>query len=587
MTPAGPFKSGRPSLSTGLPVPPAALSPERWASDVAQLKSTRLDMLVVGGGVVGAGVALDAVTRGLTVGIIEAQDWASGTSSRSSKLIHGGLRYLQMLDFALVKEALRERSILLRTAPHLVRPIPFLYPLRHRIWERAYVGAGVALYDIMARAYSGKVTVPMHRHLSKRRTLELAPSLRNDKFIGSLKYYDAQVDDARLVLSLIRSAVSHGALAANRVRAVGLLRNGTTVTGVKARAAETGEEFEISAKVVVSATGVWTEDFEHLADLTRGIQLRPSKGIHLVIPRKCIDASAALILQTEKSVLFVLPWHDHWIIGTTDTPWEYDLARPSASSGDIEYLLATLNAVLRTPVRKADIESLFVGLRPLIAGPSDKTTKLSREHAVNQLLPGLVLVSGGKYTTYRVMAKDTVDAAIEHAGLDAQQSSTADFLIAGAEGFSSVWADRHRFATLSKLSDTQMDRLLYRYGTLASEVIAAAANDPAGLSELGGSGGYLRAEAAYAVTAEGARHLDDVLARRTRISIETVDRGLGAAAETAAIMADQLGWDDDTIAREIEAYRASILAELAAEQEAQESAANDAISRTPPLLELP
>ncbi|MGC8481856.1 MAG: glycerol-3-phosphate dehydrogenase/oxidase, partial [Acidimicrobiales bacterium] len=300
-----PLADASTSIGSASPARPAALGPERWRSDVDRLKGTTFDIVVVGGGIVGAGVALDAVTRGLSVGVVEAQDWASGTSSRSSKLVHGGLRYLQMRDFALVREALRERSILLRTAPHLVQPIRFLYPLRHRIWERAYVGAGIALYDLLARTQGQRPSLPRHRQLSRRRTHELVPALKGESFVGAVSYYDAQVDDARHTMSVMRTAASAGAAVVNRVKAIGLAEESSRVTGVRVRAVESGEEFTISAKVVISATGVWTEEFEGLAGRGRAMRLEPSKGVHLVLPRRCIDSDAALILQTEKSVLFV------------------------------------------------------------------------------------------------------------------------------------------------------------------------------------------------------------------------------------------------------------------------------------------
>lgn len=582
-----PFIRRHPQIATLASGPQVALSPQRWASDVSELTQTELDILIVGGGIVGAGTALEGVTRGLHVGVLEAQDWASGTSSRSSKLIHGGLRYLQMHDFALVKEALHERAILLKTAPHLVHPLSFLFPLRHRVWERAYIGAGIALYDLLAHSSGNGVSMPIHRQHSKKKTLELVPALRDEVLVGSITYFDAQVDDARYTMSVLRSAASKGALLANRVKAVGLLRDGTAVTGVRARNVETKEEFDIKAKLVISATGVWTEKFENLTGENVPLRLKPSKGIHVVVPRECIDSSTALTLQTEKSVLFVLPWGNHWIIGTTDTIWEYDLARPSACKEDVEYILTTLNSVLRTPLSVSDIESVYVGLRPLIAGAGQETTKLSREHAVNKPLPGLVLISGGKFTTYRVMAKDAINTAIDHAGLKAQHPLTEIPFIAGAEGFTNSWEERGSLATMSGLSQFQIERLLHRYGSLIDEFLEVASENQGSLNEIGAANGYLRAEAIYAVTHEGARHLDDVLERRTRISIETPDRGVIAAPEVAAIMATHLGWTEETIASEIEAYRHYVAAMMTAELGESETIANASLAGVTSLLELP
>ncbi len=561
-----------------------ALSPARYAEDLAQLDGGSFDMLVVGGGIVGAGAALDAATRGLRVAVVEAQDWASGTSSRSSKLIHGGLRYLQMYDFALVREALRERAILLRLAPHLVHPVPILYPLRHRVVERAYVGAGVLLYDLLARTGGTSAGLPFHHQLSRRRTFELAPALDPHRFVGAIQYYDGQVDDARHTLTVLRTAASHGAVVANRVRVVGLLRDGDRVVGARLRSAETGALSEVRASVVVSATGVWTEQFERLAGRDGALRVQPSKGVHIVVPRRCIESSTALILPTDKSVLFVLPWGEHWIIGTTDTPWRHDLAQPAASAADIDYLLATVGSALARPIGRADIESVYVGLRPLIAGAGEETTKLSREHAVNRALPGLVLVSGGKYTTYRVMARDVVDAAVDHGSMLAGPSRTESVLIAGADGYAQVLGRVGELAHRWGVGRSQIERLLGRYGSLVPEVLAGAEDDPSMLSVVGGSGVYLRAEVAYAVTHENARHVEDVLARRTRVAMETPDRGAGAVEEVAALMAPLLGWDEPQRAAEVASYRDRLESELAAERQPDDDGAAARSSETAAFL---
>lgn len=323
----------------------ANLGPAQRTTALARMAEQELDVLVVGAGVVGAGTALDAVTRGLTTGIVEARDWASGTSSRSSKLIHGGLRYLEMLDFTLVREALKERGLLTqRIAPHLVKPVPFLYPLEHHGWERLYVGAGVAMYDTMGLSSGHSRGLPHHRHLTRRQALRIAPCLRGDALVGAVQYYDAQVDDARYVTTLVRTAVTYGAHAANRVRVVGFLREGERVVGVRVRDLEapTGGrngESEIRARQVVNATGVWTDDTQALIGERGQFHVRASKGIHLVVPKDRIHSTTGLILRTEKSVLFVIPWGRHWIVGTTDTDWDLDKAHPAASSADIDYLL--------------------------------------------------------------------------------------------------------------------------------------------------------------------------------------------------------------------------------------------------------
>lgn len=310
-----------------------------------------LDILVVGAGVVGAGTALDAVTRGLSTGLVEARDWASGTSSRSSKLIHGGLRYLEMLDFALVREALKERGLLLeRLAPHLVKPVPFLYPLQHKGWERLYAGSGVALYDAMSMSRGHGRGLPMHRHLTRRHALRVAPCLKKDALVGAMQYYDAQMDDARYVATLVRTASAYGAKVANRAKVTGFLREGERVVGARVQDVEGGGEYEIRAKQVVNATGVWTDDTQAMVGERGQFHVRASKGIHLVVPKDRINATTGLILRTEKSVLFVIPWGRHWIVGTTDTDWDLDKAHPAASSADIDYLLEHVNSVLARPL---------------------------------------------------------------------------------------------------------------------------------------------------------------------------------------------------------------------------------------------
>lgn len=411
------------------------LSAATRTSGLARLRTRQLDVLVVGGGVVGAGIALDAATRGLSVAVVEAQDWASGTSSRSTKLIHGGLRYLQMLDFYLVREALKERGLLLtRLAPHLVTKMPFIYPLRHPVIERAYTSAGIALYDALAWTGGHARGVPRQRQISRRRLYEDNPGLRPGVFAGGIEYYDAQMDDARFVVTLVRTAASLGAVALNRVSAVGIDREAGRVVGARLRDLERGEELTVRARSVILATGVWIEEAETLSGKEHPLRVQPSKGIHLVVPRRAVRLSSALVTQTERSFLFVIPWQDHWIIGTTDTPWEHDKARPVATSADIRYVLDHVNSVLAEPIDPGDVEAVFAGLRPLIAAPAGDTTKISREHVVKSPAPGLVAISGGKYTTYRVMAEDAVDVAVSGWEEKVPPSLTESTPLLGAPG---------------------------------------------------------------------------------------------------------------------------------------------------------
>lgn len=529
-----------------------------------------LDILVIGGGVVGGGAALDAATRGLRTGLVEARDFASGTSSRSSKLIHGGLRYLEMLDFRLVAEALGERGLLIdKLAPHLVRPVPFIYPLTHRVWERAYAGAGVALYDAMAIVSGQTGGVPHHRHLTRRGARRFIPALRKDALVGALHYYDGQVDDARHTMFLSRTAAAYGALVASRTRVVDLLREGDRVTGARVKDLETGSEFDVRARQVVNATGVWTDETQSFAGERGQFHVRASKGIHLVVPRDRIRGDAGLILRTEKSVLFVIPWKNHWIIGTTDTDWDLSKDHPAASRRDIDYLLQHVNKVLAVPLAHEDVQGVYAGLRPLLAGEDEATSQLSREHAVSTSVKGLVVIAGGKYTTYRIMAKDAIDAAVH--GLSSQMGRkvpaccTEDVPLLGADGFEAVWNQRHMLSTKSGLNVGRIEHLLRRYGSLISEVLELIAQRPDLAGPLTGADDYLRAEIVYAAACEGARHLDDAIARRTRISIETFDRGADVAAEVAELMGGVLGWDEAQRDREVEHY----LKRVEAERESQ------------------
>ncbi|GAA4536075.1 glycerol-3-phosphate dehydrogenase [Amycolatopsis samaneae] len=553
------------------------LSPLHREESLRKIGERELDVLVVGGGVTGAGIALDAASRGLSVALVEARDFAAGTSSRSSKLIHGGLRYLEQLDFKLVREALKERGLLLQTlAPHLVRPVKFLVPLKHRVWERGYIGAGVTLYDTLG----GARALPRHRHLSRRRAFEVAPGLADDALIGAIQYYDAQVDDARHTMTIARTAAEQGAAVLTRTRMTRLVREGGRVAGAVVVDLESGAEIEVRAKTVVAATGVWSDDMSKAAGIPAPFTVRASKGVHLVVPREKIDLDTGLILRTEKSVLFVIPWGRHWIVGTTDTEWDLDRDHPAASRADVDYVLDHLNAVLRTPITHDDIEGVYAGLRPLLAAKAAATTKLSREHAVARPVPGLVIIAGGKYTTYRVMAADAVDVAMEDVARPAPPSWTDRLPLVGAEGYHELWRDR---AALGLPLD-RAEHLLGRYGSRTTDLLAMIDKRPELGEPIPGAEEYLKAEAVYAVSHEGALHLEDVLTRRTRISIEVTDRGVTAAPEVAALMAPLLGWDEARRRREVDNYLARVRAELAAQEQPDDVAANASRLDAPALL---
>ncbi|MFC4148241.1 glycerol-3-phosphate dehydrogenase/oxidase [Micromonospora mangrovi] len=547
------------------------LDPAYRARALREMTETELDVLVIGGGVVGAGAALDAVTRGLRTGLVEARDFASGTSSRSSKLIHGGLRYLEQLNFGLVREALRERSLILnQLAPHLARSVPFLYPLQHRFWERPYVGSGVLLYDTMG----GRHGVPAHRHLTKKQALRQFPSLRKDALVGAVKYYDGQVDDARHTMMIARTAAEYGALCTTSTQVVGFLREGNRVVGARVRDLETGDEFDVRARQTINAAGVWTDDIQEMVGGRGQFHVRASKGVHIVVPRDRITASTGIISRTEKSVLFIIPWDTHWIIGTTDTDWSLDRAHPAASRSDIDYLLDRANRLLTNQLTHDDIVGVYAGLRPLLAGESDETSQLSREHAVVSPVAGLVLVAGGKYTTYRVMAKDAVDAAVHGLPVKVPESCTHRLPLIGADGYLAARNQRHELAAASGLHVARIEHLLGRYGSLSNELLDLVRERPELGEPMPGAETYLKVEIYYAARAEGALHLEDILTRRTRISIETEDRGVASARPTAELVAPVLGWDADTIDRQVAHYHARVAAERQSQQEPDDQTAD-------------
>jgi len=542
----------------------AQLGPEQRRDAWRTLQTDRFDLVVVGAGVTGAGVALDAATRGLRVALLEARDYASGTSSRSSKLFHGGLRYLEQLNFGLVREALRERELMLsRIAPHLVKPVSFLYPLTHRGWERPYVAAGLTLYDTMG----GSRSLPHHRHHTRHGARKLCPALRRDALVGAVSYHDAEADDARHTLTVARTAAAYGATVLNSAEVTGFAHAGERVVGVHVRDVETGSDLTVQAPVVVNATGVWTDRVQTMAGGRGRFNVRASKGVHIVVPRDRINSEMGLILRTERSVLFVIPWTTHWIIGTTDTDWNLDLAHPAASRADIDYLLDHVNAVLSVPLTHDDITGVYAGLRPLLAGEEESTSQLSREHAVARPQPGLVSIAGGKYTTYRVMAADAVDLARRDISRHVPDSTTQHIPLVGAEGYHAMVNQASAIADEHGVPVWQVERLLDRYGTLTPQVLGMAADEPALLHPVGEAQEYLGVEFAYGAAHEGALHLDDLLARRTRISIETPERGVESARQVADIVAPLLGWDAERSSTEISAYEARVKAERESQQQ--------------------
>ena len=506
----------------------SALSAGSRTAALRDMQDGVLDVLVVGAGATGTGTALDAASRGLRVGLIDKGDIASGTSSKSSQLVHGGLRYLQQGNVALVRESLRERKLLLTTlAPHLVRPLPFLLPLRHRMWERFYVGAGLLAYDVIG----GAGAVPRHRHLSKRSARSLFPDLRDDALVGALQYYDAQMDDARLAVSIARTAAREGSLVAPHTSLVGRLDD--AVDGVHRmvlRDELTGDEFVVSARSVALCVGVWAPEVSRVftdADSTVGI-IR-SKGVHLRLPRAAIDGETALIVPTGKSVLFVIPSPTHWLVGTTDTEWLGDPDSVEPTPDDIDYLLGLLGSVVNRPITTDDVTYTFAGLRPLVRDQSvgGNTAKVTREHRIARVSPGVLAIVGGKWTTYRVMARDMVDTIVEESGLRASACRTETIPLVGS----------------AREAET--------------EIAALCATDVEAARLLVDAPGFRHADVLHACKAEGALRLDDVVDRRLRLGL-TVDHVTDATiVEIARIMGRALDWDSAEVDASVQGYRAS------------------------------
>jgi glycerol-3-phosphate dehydrogenase len=528
--------------------------------DLAALADERLDVLVVGGGIVGSGAALDAATRGLRVGLVERDDIAVGTSSRSSRLIHGGLRYLEQYRFGLVREALTERSRILHLAPHLVTIEPLLFPLfGFPVATRAFYQAGMTLYDVLGARKDGG----WHRHLSVSDVLAHTPAMRRERLRGGLMFHDGVEDDARYTLAVARSAREDGATILTRTNAESLVKDGGRVVGARICDRLTGEEHEIRARVVVDATGVWGAD--PASPLSGGsTRLLPSRGAHLVVPRGRIPSDVGLTIRVPGKVVFLVPWPHFWLIGTTDAPYSGPIDRPTAGADEVDELLAAVNHVLDVGLRRDDVVGTYAGLRPLIAPSAGSTITASREHRVVVERNGLVRVSGGKYTTYRLMAEQTIDAALGVLGerSSARPGRTTTRRLVGAADRPELDRIATSLARMASLEPTVAARLVARHGTQAPEVVALG--DELGLLvRLVDGEDHLEVEVAWAARHELALSIDDVLARRMRIVHELPDRAAAIAPRVAAILGAELGWDAAREAIEVETFLESARREFA------------------------
>jgi len=528
---------------------------EQRRHDLETLAREEWDLLVVGGGIVGAGVLLDAASRGLRAALIEQEDIASGTSSKSSRLIHGGLRYLEQFHFGLVREALSERSRLMRLAPHLVRPEKFLFPVYGLpAVHRLFYGSGMVLYDLLGSARD----VGRSRHIGAGPTFELAPDLRRHGLRGGILYHDAVEDDARYALAVVRTALARGALALTRVQATSVQDEGDTLAGLNVRDVLSGAELMIRTGCIVDATGVWAARADRAFTGTPAT-LVPSRGSHLIVRRDRIPLQHGLTIRVPGKVVFIIPWNAYWLIGTTDHPDAGIPEHVAATPSEVDELLAAVNGTLQVDLARSDLVGTYAGFRPLVGHPRrGSTVTVSREHHVQVDRPGLVRVSGGKYTTYRVMAADAVDAALGESARR-QPSATADLPIIGASDPGALAALAASLST-SGLDAPVAERLVARHGIEAADVVElGAATDT--LRTLGPGIDQLEAEVVWAVRRELALGLDEVLARRTRLAQELPDRGASIVERISHLVAAELGWDEPRRTAEVERYLTSARAE--------------------------
>ena len=530
---------------------------------MARLEKEQFDVLIVGAGITGAGAALDAASRGLRTALIERDDFASGTSSKSSKLVHGGLRYLKD-DPRLVYEALHERQRLRKNAPHLVSVMPFMIPIltKDGIVSRKIaraMGSLMWMYDLTGGWRIGK----FHKRLRAPAALAHMPTMTKDRLASAYLYYDAAADDARLVLTIARTAATKGAAVANRCSLVEVTKGDDGMTSGAMVEAD-GRRFAVRAKVVVNAAGVWADDVRALDEGTHPESIRPAKGVHITVPWEKVRNDIAVVIPVpkDKRSLFLVPWgpkadgtFEHCYVGTTDTDYDGPLVDPQCTKDDIDYVLRALNFSTTSGVTASDITGVWAGLRPLVkAAESGRTADLSRHHALNTSDSGVISITGGKLTTYREMAHDTIDAVVARLGVKAK-CRTRSLQLLGAEGFR------------EQPAGTVEGHLAHRYGSLTAEVHDLISADPSLGQPLVEGLPYLRAEAVYAARAEMALSLDDVLTRRTRARLLDRAAALAAAPAAADLLATELGWDADETARQLAHFSGQCAAEVEAAQQ--------------------
>jgi glycerol-3-phosphate dehydrogenase len=502
--------------------------------------NAEFDVLVIGGGATGLGIALDAVTRGYSTALVEAGDFAQATSSRSTKLVHGGVRYLASGQVHLVREALHERAVMRRIAPHLVHPLPTILAAQHT-WELPYYGAGLLAYDLL----SGSSSMGPTRILSRSATLKRVPGIAADKLSGGVLYHDAQFNDARFALATARAAVDRGAVVLNYARCGSFVYTGSKISGAVVRdmETETGERAEVQARVVINATGIFSDATRTLDQPGRPPLLSVSRGSHIVLPARFLGGETAVMVpKTEDGrVIFAIPWEGVVLVGTTDIAATESEFEPGYEADEIDYLLRHIEPYLSQPVERGDILSVFSGLRPLVTGKENTTSKLSREHHIDCAGSGLITIAGGKWTTYRRMAEDTLDFAIRRGMLETKRCVTRKIPLRGCPAADSP--------------PSEADPFLAEYGTDAAQVRAIALEDPALSEKLDPALPYTQAMVVYAARHEFARSVDDVLARRTRALLLDAQAAMRGAAKVAEILARELGRDDAWVQEQTSSFR--------------------------------
>jgi len=499
--------------------------------------TTPWDIVVIGGGATGMGVAVDAASRGFDVLLLEAKDFGKGTSSRSTKLVHGGVRYLEQGNVSLVMEALKERGLLRQNAPHLVHDLAFVVP-NYSWWEAPFYGIGLKLYDMLA----GKYGFGTSRVLTYDETLERLPTLQTEGLRGGVIYFDGQFDDSRLLIHLAATAVDHGAAIANYMPVTGLLKDEEGyINGVVARDDESGNEHSIQARVVVNATGMFTDSIRHMADPETVNMVEPSQGIHLVFEQSFLEGDTAVMVPhtSDGRVMFAIPWHGHTLVGTTDTPIEEPSYEPRPFEQEIQFILDTAALYLSRPPKRSDVLSVYVGIRPLVkaGGPASKTSALSRDHTIHVDNSGLLTITGGKWTTYRHMAEDCVDHAITLGRLREEPCVTKTLKIHGYHKHSEDLGD------------------LWVYGADADAIRDIAARDPKLATPLHPDLPYIGAEVVWATRQEMARTVEDALARRTRALFLNSHAASEMAPTAARIMAEELHYGEDWIERQVAEFK--------------------------------